>query len=127
MNKLTISRGIENQIYFIRGQKVMLDNELANLYGVPTKSLKRAVNRNRARFPNDFMFILTKKEYRGLRYESGTLEITRPCNLVANLWSALVGYFQKPGLLFLELEGGGVHAVAQVGRHRSICALRCAI
>lgn len=47
----------------IRGQRVMLDRDLAALYGVPTKSLKRAVKRNRHRFPSDFMFPLDKEEH----------------------------------------------------------------
>ena len=48
---------IEHAIYLIRGQKVMLDRDLAALHGVPTKALKQAVNRNLKRFPDNFMFI----------------------------------------------------------------------
>ncbi len=65
---------IERPIYLIRGQKVMLDSDLAEIYGVQTKALKRAVNRNRARFPSDFMFQLTAKEYESLRRQIGTLK-----------------------------------------------------
>ena len=54
---------IESKIYFIRGQKVMLDRDLAELYGVETKYLKRQVKRNIVRFPDDFMFELTKEEF----------------------------------------------------------------
>jgi hypothetical protein len=61
------SEGIQNLIYFIRGQKVMLDYELADLYGVPTKALKQAVKRNLDRFPSDFMFEFTKDEFADLR------------------------------------------------------------
>jgi len=53
---------IERSIFFIRGQKVMLDADLAKLYGVPTKVLNQAVKRNIERFPLDFMFQLTKDE-----------------------------------------------------------------
>jgi phage regulator Rha-like protein len=53
---------IVNKIYLIRGQKVMLDRDLAELYGVKTKALKQAVKRNIKRFPSDFMFELTKEE-----------------------------------------------------------------
>jgi hypothetical protein len=53
---------IEKTIYLIRGQKVMLDADLASLYQVTTKALNQAVRRNRERFPNDFMFQLTTKE-----------------------------------------------------------------
>jgi hypothetical protein len=53
---------VMNKIYFIRGQKVMLDRDLAELYGVATKVLKQAVKRNMKRFPEDFMFVMTKEE-----------------------------------------------------------------
>ena len=54
---------IETRIYFIRGEKVMLDSDLAALYGVPTGRLNEAVKRNRDRFPDDFMFQLTGDEF----------------------------------------------------------------
>jgi len=53
---------VMNMIYLVRGQKVMLDRDLAELYGVETKVLKQAVRRNMARFPEDFMFEMTKDE-----------------------------------------------------------------
>lgn len=65
---------IMNQIYYIRGQKVIVDNDLAILYEVETKQLKRQVRRNIARFPNDFMFELTQDEYISLRSQNGTLK-----------------------------------------------------
>ena len=58
---------ITSKIYFIRGHKVMLDRDLAELYGVETKVLKQAVRRNIKRFPEDFMFVLTNQEVRNLR------------------------------------------------------------
>ena len=58
---------ITSKIYLIRGQKVMLDRDLAQLYGVETKALKQAVKRNIGRFPEDFMFELTKHEFDNLR------------------------------------------------------------
>lgn len=63
---------IERCIYLIRGQKVMLDEDLAELYGVPTKSLNLAVRRNPTRFPADFMFRLTKEEAEDLRFQIET-------------------------------------------------------
>ncbi|MBN3032894.1 MAG: ORF6N domain-containing protein [Candidatus Saganbacteria bacterium] len=63
MNELVPIERIENKIYLIRGQKVMLDRDLAELYGVATKALKQAINRNRERFPDDFMFELDKNEF----------------------------------------------------------------
>ncbi len=55
---------IERSILLIQGQKVILDIDLAELYGVPTKALNQAVKRNKDRFPPDFMFRLTKKKKR---------------------------------------------------------------
>jgi hypothetical protein len=63
-----------NRIYFIRGEKVMLDFDLAILYGVETKRLKEAVRRNIKRFPKDFMFELSLVEYRSLRSQIATLK-----------------------------------------------------
>ena len=54
---------IKNVIYEIRGQKVMLDRDLANIYGVETRALNQAVKRNADRFPEDFMFKLSKEEW----------------------------------------------------------------
>jgi phage regulator Rha-like protein len=63
---------IMSKIYIIRGRKVMLDRDLAELYGVDTKQLKRAVRRNINRFPEDFMFEMTKEELGKWRYQFGT-------------------------------------------------------
>jgi phage regulator Rha-like protein len=65
---------IEHAILLIRGQKVMLDRDLARLYGVQTKILNKAVSRNRDRFPADFMFQLTPEEHDSLRFQIGTLK-----------------------------------------------------
>jgi hypothetical protein len=63
---------IEQIILLIPGHQVMLDADLAELYEVETKAFNRAVTRNMERFPDDFMFRLTKKEYEDLRYHFGT-------------------------------------------------------
>lgn len=65
---------IQSKIYEIRGMRVMLDYDLAEMYQVETKNLKRSVRRNIERFPEDFMFELTKEEYDFLRCNFGTLE-----------------------------------------------------
>ena len=65
---------IEHAILLIRGQKVMLDRDLARLYDVETKALNRAVQRNLDRFPADFMFQLAEEEYDSLRFQFGTLK-----------------------------------------------------
>ena len=64
--KIPVER-VEKAIFLIRGEKVMLDRDLAELYGVTTSALKQAVRRNIERFPNDFMFILTASEFAGWR------------------------------------------------------------
>lgn len=71
MNIIKLSQ-IERMIYIIRGQKVMLDSDLAELYQVETKQLNRQVRRNILRFPNDFMFQLTAEEYEVLKCQFGT-------------------------------------------------------
>lgn len=63
---------IEKKILLLRGEKVMLDSDLAELYGVQTKELNRAVKRNLDRFPQDFMFQLSPDEIDGLRFHFGT-------------------------------------------------------
>ena len=68
---------IKQKIYEIRGRRVMLDSDLADLYKVETKNLKRAVRANIERFPSDFMFELTKDEYDSLRCKNFTLKTGR--------------------------------------------------
>lgn len=68
---------IERKIYLIRGHKVMLDSDLADLYEVLTKNLNLAVRRNRERFPEDFMFQLTKEEAESLRLQFATSKTGR--------------------------------------------------
>lgn len=70
--KIVSTRTIEQKIYLIRGQKVMLDKDLAELYGIETKVLKQAVKRNIKRFPADFMFVLIKHEFNNLRSQCVT-------------------------------------------------------
>jgi len=65
---------IESRILFLRGCKVILDSDLADLYDVEVKQLKRQVRRNIDRFPADFMFELSKQEYESLRRHFGALK-----------------------------------------------------
>ncbi|MCL6097206.1 MAG: ORF6N domain-containing protein [Bacteroidetes bacterium] len=69
--QLIPSEVIENKILLIRGQKVLLDKDLAVLYGVETFNLNKTVKRNIDRFPNDFMFQLTKAEFNNLIFQFG--------------------------------------------------------
>jgi phage regulator Rha-like protein len=71
---MQIIRSIQNRIYEIRGQRVMLDRDLAALYETETKALNLAVKRNLKRFPPDFMFQLTKAEFDALRFQIETLD-----------------------------------------------------
>jgi phage regulator Rha-like protein len=65
---------VMSKIYLVRGQKIMLDSDLAEMYNVQTKRLKESVRRNASRFPVDFMFQLTSKEFKFLRPQIATLE-----------------------------------------------------
>src|SRR5437763_17197014 len=68
-------RNTDDSIQEIRGQKVILDSDLARIYGVETKALNRAVKRNASRFPKDFVFQLTRREFADLRCQFGTSRI----------------------------------------------------
>lgn len=68
---------VERRIYLIRGHKVMIDEDLAELYGVPTKRLNKQVRRNLKRFPKDFMFQLTKEETEILKSQFVTANKSR--------------------------------------------------
>ena len=72
-SNVTVER-IESIILLIRGQKVILDRDLAQLYGVTTGNLNKAVKRNPDRFPSDFMFQLTPEEHQSLRFQFGILK-----------------------------------------------------
>ncbi len=77
MSILIPTEQIEKKILLIRGLKVMLDSDLARLYGVAAKTLNQAVRRNRDRFPDDFMFQLTTDEAKALRSQFVTLKMGR--------------------------------------------------
>jgi hypothetical protein len=80
---------IASKIYLIRFRKVMLDRDLAEVYGVETKQLKRAVRRNISRFPKDFMFELTMDELENLR-----------CRIGASSWGVRGTVFEVQGFEF---------------------------
>src|ERR1700730_4119486 len=71
---MQLIRSIQNRIYEVRGERVMLDRDLADLYETEPKALNLAVKRNIKRFPADFMFQLTKEEFDGLRFQIETSE-----------------------------------------------------
>ena len=68
---IILAEQVERRIYTVRGQSVMLDSDIAKLYGVETSTLNRAVKRNAERFPVDFMFQLTAEEAQSLIFQSG--------------------------------------------------------
>ena len=72
MNELSIQSEIKSRIYAVRNKEVMLDEDLAELYQVTAKRLNEQVKRNIERFPDDFMFQLTEKEYENLRSQFAT-------------------------------------------------------
>ena len=74
MKSIVTGASIESKIFLIHGQKVMLDSDLAELYGVEVKQLKRQVRRNIDRFPADFMFQLSQEDHDSLRRHFGTLK-----------------------------------------------------
>ena len=94
INSLLSEETIANKIYFIRNQKVMLDRDLATLYGIETKVLNQAVKRNMSRFPEDFMFQLTEIEFQNLKSQ-----------IVTSSWGGsrkLPSAFTEHGVLMLS-------------------------
>jgi hypothetical protein len=75
MGELRSQYGVEQKIFLIRGMKVMLSHDLAELYGVETKNLNKAVSRNLDRFPSDFMFQLTPQGAESLKFQIGTSKV----------------------------------------------------
>ena len=96
-NGLVPQEFIEKKIYVIRGHKVMLDKDLAMLYGVATKVLNQAVRRNKERFPEDFMFQLTKPEAQCLRSQVVTLKKGRGHHYKYRPYA-----FTEPGMAMLS-------------------------
>jgi len=92
---MEIIRSIQNRIYEIRGERVILDRDLAALYETETKVFNQAVKRNINRFPGDFMFQLTKAEYDGLRFQIESLEN------VDSLRSQIVTSIGRGGIRYL--------------------------
>ena len=90
-SEITIpDEAVLDKIYLIRGKKVMLDRDLAQLYNVETKVLKQAVRRNKDRFPDDFMFELSNEEFTILRSQ-----------IVTSIWG-------KPAVPLWNIKTGGI-------------------
>jgi len=71
-SSIVLAKRVDSRIFFLRGHRVMLDSDLAELYGVPVKRLNQQVRRNAERFPHDFLFQLSIKEYEILRLQFAT-------------------------------------------------------
>jgi len=106
-----ISNQVNAKIYFIRGHKIMLDHDLAELYGVATKNLNKAVQRNIERFPDDFMFYLTNQELADLRFQIGTSSLAshggsryRPYAFTEHGVAMLAGVLRSPEAIRVNIE-----------------------
>lgn len=96
---MQIIKSIESRIYVIRGERVMLDFDLASLYEVETKVLNQAVKRNIMRFPEDFMFQLTSKEWEGIQSQ---MVVTNNPNLKSQIVTSSWGGTRKMPYAFTE-------------------------
>jgi hypothetical protein len=87
--KIIPAMQIEQAIFLIRGQKVMLDRDLAAMYGVSTGNLNKAVRRNLSRFPTDFMFQLTEEDAEAVRFQFGILQKGLHFKYLPNIFSGI--------------------------------------
>ncbi len=115
---LVAMANIETKILLLRGQKVMLDADLAELYEVETKELNRAMKRNTERFPDDFMFQLSAEEFDNLRFQFGT------SSLKSQIGTSRWGGRRYPPYAFTEQ---GVSMLSSVLRSRRAIEVNIAI
>ncbi|HEY8657468.1 MAG TPA: ORF6N domain-containing protein [Hanamia sp.] len=104
---MQIIQTIQNRIYEIRGERVMIDMDLASLYEVETRVLNQSVKRNIKRFPKDFMFQLTKTEFENIKYQIETLKENMSSQIVMTSQSkrpksALPYAFTEQGVAMLS-------------------------
>jgi len=119
-NKLTTDQ-LGRLIYEIRSERVMLDSDLASIYGVETKALNRAVKRNRDRFPKDFVFQLTEKEWKNLRYQIGTASSSREHqSLRYQLGTSSSGHGGRRNRPYVFTEHGAIMAANVLNSRRAV-------
>ena len=125
MSKVISVVGVEQKIFYIRGQKVMLSPHLAELYDVPTKVLLQAVTRNLERFPDDFMFQLTWEEVDPLRSQIVTLKSSG----IKNPRSQIVTLESGANIKFLPyaFSEQGIAMLSSVLRSKRAIAVNIAI
>ena len=119
-NKLTTDQ-LGRLIYEIRSERVMLDSDLASIYGVETKGLNRAVKRNRDRFPKDFVFQLTEKEWKNLRYQIGTASSSREHqSLRYQIGTSSSGHGGRRNRPYVFTEHGAIMAANVLNSRRAV-------
>src|SRR6266436_2350090 len=119
-NKLTADQ-LGRLIYEIRGERVMLDSDLASIYGVETKALNRAVKRNRDRFPKDFLFQLTEKEWKNLRYQNGTASSSREHQALRyQIGTSSSGHGGRRNRPYVFTEHGAIMAANVLNSRRAV-------
>ena len=119
-NKLTTDQ-LGRLIYEIRSERVMLDSDLASIYGVETKALNRAVKRNRDRFPKDFVFQLTEKEWKNLRYQIGTASSSREHqSLRYQIGTSSSGHGGRRNRPYVFTEHGAIMAANVLNSRRAV-------
>ena len=111
---------IESQIFLIRGQKVMLDADLAELYGVETKRFNEQVRRNSERFPEDFMFQLTAEEYANLRSQFDTSSLRSQIATSNNSVGNPAGRGGRRHLPYAFTEHGAIMAASVLNSPRAV-------
>ena len=109
---MQIMQSIQNRIYEIRGERVMLDKDLAALYEVETRVFNQAVKRNISRFPKDFMFQLTKTEWENLRLQNEELQKTN--SLTSQIVTLKIGRGQHSKYLPYAFAEQGVAMLSGV-------------
>jgi ORF6N domain-containing protein len=119
-NKLTTDQ-LGRLIYEIRGERVMLDSDLAWIYGVETKALNRAVKRNRHRFPRDFMFQISSDEWQNLKYQIGTSSSDRKHqSLRYQIGTSSLGHGGRRRRPYVFTEHGAIMAANVLNSRRAV-------
>ncbi len=119
-NKLTTDQ-LGRLIYEIRSERVMLDSDLASIYGVDTKALNRAMKRNRDRFPKDFVFQLTEDEWKNLRYQIGTASSSREHqSLTYQIGTSSSGHGGRRNRPYVFTEHGAIMAANVLNSRRAV-------
>jgi hypothetical protein len=118
-NQLT-SDQLGRLIYEVRGERVMLDSDLASIYDVETKALNRAVKRNRDRFPKDFVFQLSEDEWKNLRYQIGASSSdSKHQSLKYQIGTSTLGHGGRRSRPYVFTEHGAIMAANVLNSRRA--------